>query len=63
MKMSESTLGRSLAFAKAHPEDPIMPRKPASGRPKKISLETRRLIKMKLDVTNYYSVDICHFFH
>jgi len=63
LKMSESTLRRILAFAKAHPEDPSMPRKPVAGRPKKVSIETRRLIKTKLDMTKYYSsVDIRHFF-
>jgi hypothetical protein len=41
-------LRRILAFAKRNPINPIIPRKSGSGRPKKISEETRRLIKKKL---------------
>jgi hypothetical protein len=41
-------LRRILAFAKKNPINPIIPRKPGSGRPKKISEETRRLIKKKM---------------
>jgi transposase len=48
LKLSESTLRRILAFAKRNPINPIIPRKPGSGRPKKIIEETRRLIKKKL---------------
>jgi hypothetical protein len=49
LKLSKSTLRRILAFfAKRNPINPIMPSMCGSGRPKKISEETRRLIKKKL---------------
>ncbi len=48
LKMSESTLRRILAFAKANPIDPIMPRKAVMGRPRKISKDTMKVIKKKL---------------
>jgi hypothetical protein len=48
LKMSESTLRRILAFAKTNPLDPISSRKPGSGKKRKISMETRRLMKKGL---------------
>ena len=39
LKMSESTLRRILAVARNNPTLPIPPRKPVSGRPRKISQE------------------------
>ena len=39
LKLSELTLRRILVFAKENPINPIIPRKPGSGRPKKISEE------------------------
>jgi hypothetical protein len=48
LKMSEKTLRRILFFAKANPHNPIQPRKPVKGRPRKISMKTRRMKKKKL---------------
>jgi hypothetical protein len=48
LKLSESTMRRILAFAKRNRINPIIPRKPGSGRPKKISEKSRRLTKKKL---------------
>jgi hypothetical protein len=46
--MFKVTLRRFLAFAKANPTGPMTPRKPGSGKQRKISVETRRLIDMYL---------------
>jgi hypothetical protein len=46
--MSKKTLRRDLAFAKANPLNTIKLRKPISGRQRKISMETRRRMKEKL---------------
>jgi hypothetical protein len=46
--MSKKTLRRVLAFAKANPLNTIKSRKPMSGRQRKISMETRRRMKEKL---------------
>jgi hypothetical protein len=48
LKMSESTLRRILTFPKAKPIDPISSRKPRSGKERKITMETRGLMKKKL---------------
>ena len=48
LKMSASTLRKILSFAKANPNDPILPRKTSSGRPKKISKDIMKLMKKKL---------------
>jgi hypothetical protein len=46
--MSERTLRRILSFTKANPFNLIKPRKLGSGRPRKISVETMRMMKKKL---------------
>jgi hypothetical protein len=76
LKLSKSTLRRILAFfAKRNPINPIIHSMSGSGRPKKISEETRRLIKKKLKVNpsltavrhikiqniNFLNL-LCHFF-
>jgi hypothetical protein len=48
LKISERNLGRVLTFAKTKPLDPVMSRKSASGRPRKISMEARRMMNNKL---------------
>ena len=47
LKLSESTLRRILVFAKKNPINPIIPRKPGPGRPKKISEETSMPCRMQ----------------
>ena len=47
LKLSESTLRRILVFAKKNPINPIIPRKPGPGRPKKISTETSMPCRMQ----------------
>jgi hypothetical protein len=48
LKIPKSTLRRILAFAKVNPLDPISSRKPGSGKERKISMETKKLMKEKL---------------
>jgi hypothetical protein len=48
LKMLESTLRRILAVARNNPTLPIPHRKPVSGRPRKISQETMKLMKKRI---------------
>jgi hypothetical protein len=53
--MSKSTLRRILAFVKANLIDLIIARKPGSENQRKISMETRRLLKKNMSENPSFS--------
>jgi hypothetical protein len=53
--MSKSILRRALVFAKADPTYPIIPKKLSPGKQRKISAETRRILKKILSENPHLS--------